>query len=151
MYHDRTAWRCAFFCGQKIWMQQRISTKKCCPYGQHFFVDIPLTWLPLPLPRPPLLIGPDHHSNLSSSRINTGKTSHSSLTLHHLLKMEPTQCSETSAFNTQTPGKYPEDNSSFLTLSIYNVTSPTQLILPHAITLLPVSTLHYVFVYVLAV
>jgi hypothetical protein len=23
-----------------IWMQQRISTKKCCPYGQHFFVDI---------------------------------------------------------------------------------------------------------------
>jgi hypothetical protein len=28
--------------------------------------------------------------------------------------MEPTQCSETSAFNTQTPGKYPEDN-----LSIY--------------------------------
>jgi hypothetical protein len=32
------------------------------------------------------------------------------MTLHHLLKMEPTQCSETSAFNTQTPGKYPEDN-----------------------------------------
>jgi hypothetical protein len=29
-----------------------------------------------------------------------------------LLKMEPTQCSETSAFNTQTPAKYPEDNSS---------------------------------------
>jgi hypothetical protein len=26
--------------------------------------------------------------------------------------METTQCSETSAFNTQTPGKYPEDNSS---------------------------------------
>jgi hypothetical protein len=28
--------------------------------------------------------------------------------------MEPTQCSETSAFNTQTPGggKYPEDNLS---------------------------------------
>src|SRR5215469_7529770 len=24
--------------------------------------------------------------------------------------MEPTECSETSAFNTQTPGKYPEDN-----------------------------------------
>src|SRR5215470_3925372 len=40
MYHDRTAWRCAFFCGQQIWMQQRISTKKCCPYGQHFFVNI---------------------------------------------------------------------------------------------------------------
>ena len=34
------------------------------------------------------------------------------LTLHHLLKMEPTQCSETSAFNTQTPGKYPENNLS---------------------------------------
>jgi hypothetical protein len=32
--------------------------------------------------------------------------------LHHLLKMEPTQCSETSAYNTQTPGKYPEDNLS---------------------------------------
>src|SRR5215475_11596094 len=28
------------FCGQKIWMQQRICTKKCCPYGQHFFVHI---------------------------------------------------------------------------------------------------------------
>jgi hypothetical protein len=26
--------------------------------------------------------------------------------------MEPTQCSETSAFNNQTPGKYPEDNLS---------------------------------------
>ena len=24
--------------------------------------------------------------------------------------MEPTQCSETSAFNTQMPGRYPEDN-----------------------------------------
>ena len=30
----------------------------------------------------------------------------------HLLKMEPIQCSETSVFNTQTPGKYPEDNLS---------------------------------------
>jgi hypothetical protein len=30
--------------------------------------------------------------------------------------MEPTQCSETSALNTQTPGKYPEDNSSTLPL-----------------------------------
>jgi hypothetical protein len=28
--------------------------------------------------------------------------------------MKPTQCSETSAFNTQTPGKYPEDNSLLL-------------------------------------
>jgi hypothetical protein len=27
------------FCGQKIW-KQRIFTKKCCPYGQHFFVII---------------------------------------------------------------------------------------------------------------
>jgi hypothetical protein len=32
--------------------------------------------------------------------------------LRHMLKMEPTQCSETPAFNTQTPDKYPEDNSS---------------------------------------
>jgi hypothetical protein len=31
-----------------------------------------------------------------------------------VLKMEPTQCSETSAFNTQTPGKYPEDYFSLL-------------------------------------
>jgi hypothetical protein len=38
----------------------------------------------------------------------------SSYTLHHLLKMERTQSSETSAFNTQTPGKYPEDNLSLL-------------------------------------
>jgi len=30
-----------------------------------------------------------------------------SFSLHHLLKMEPTQCSETSAFNTQTPGELP--------------------------------------------
>jgi hypothetical protein len=28
--------------------------------------------------------------------------------------MEPTQSSETSAFNTQTPGKYPEDNFSYM-------------------------------------
>jgi hypothetical protein len=34
--------------------------------------------------------------------------------LHHLLKTEQTQSSETSAFNTQTPGKYPEDNLSQL-------------------------------------
>jgi hypothetical protein len=84
---------------------------------------VSLGWLCLPAlvchycrfratPPPPLLIGADHPSNLSSSGINTGKTSHSSLTLHHLLKIEPSQCSETSAFNTQTPGKYPEDNSS---------------------------------------
>jgi hypothetical protein len=33
---------------------------------------------------------------------------------NQLLKIEPTQCSETSAFNTQTPGKYPEDNSSLI-------------------------------------
>jgi len=30
MYHDRAAWRCAFFVGKKKW-KQRISTKKCCP------------------------------------------------------------------------------------------------------------------------
>jgi hypothetical protein len=28
--------------------------------------------------------------------------------------MEPTECSETSAFNIQTPGKYPEDNIPYL-------------------------------------
>jgi hypothetical protein len=32
--------------------------------------------------------------------------------LYHLLKMELTQFSETLAVNTQTPGKYPEDNLS---------------------------------------
>ena len=30
VYHDRTAWSCAVFCGQKI-RKQRISIKKCCP------------------------------------------------------------------------------------------------------------------------
>jgi hypothetical protein len=28
--------------------------------------------------------------------------------------MEPTECSETSAFNIQTPGKYPEESTSYL-------------------------------------
>jgi hypothetical protein len=28
--------------------------------------------------------------------------------------MEPTECSETSAFNIQTPGKYPEENIPYL-------------------------------------
>jgi hypothetical protein len=28
--------------------------------------------------------------------------------------MEPTECSETSAFNIQTPGKYPEENLPYL-------------------------------------
>jgi len=36
------------------------------------------------------------------------------LTGGEVLKMEPTQCSETSAFNSQTPGKYPEYNLSLL-------------------------------------
>jgi hypothetical protein len=30
------------------------------------------------------------------------------------VKMEPTECSETSAFNIQTPGKYPEENLPYL-------------------------------------
>jgi hypothetical protein len=30
--------------------------------------------------------------------------------LLNLVKMEPTECSETSAFNIQTPGKYPEES-----------------------------------------
>jgi hypothetical protein len=34
MYHDRTAWRCAFFVAKKY------GCSKGCPYGQHFFVDI---------------------------------------------------------------------------------------------------------------
>jgi hypothetical protein len=34
--------------------------------------------------------------------------------LQQVVKMEPTQSSEMSAFNTQMPGKYPEDNSSLL-------------------------------------
>ena len=34
----------------------------------------------------------------------------SSFILHHLLKMEPIQCSETSVFNNyKTPGEYPEE------------------------------------------
>jgi len=37
--------------------------------------------------------------------------------LHHLLKMEPTQSSETSAYNVRTPGKYPEDNFSIIQLA----------------------------------
>ena len=68
---------------------------------------------PTPTP-PPLLIGRDHLPLILFPYKYGLKTSQSSLTLHHLLKMEPTQCSETSAFNTQTPGKYPEDNLSLL-------------------------------------
>jgi hypothetical protein len=37
--------------------------------------------------------------------------------------MEPTQCSETSAFNTQTPGKYPED---FLSLQLHGKSLKTR-------------------------
>jgi hypothetical protein len=32
--------------------------------------------------------------------------------------MEPTQSSETSAFNTQMPGKYPEDNLSCMVMFV---------------------------------
>jgi hypothetical protein len=35
-----------------------------------------------------------------------------------VLKMEPTHSSETSAFNTQTPGKYPEDNLSQIPIAV---------------------------------
>jgi len=41
--------------------------------------------------------------------------------LQHLLKMEPIQCSETSVFTTQTPGKYPEDNLSSKYLFTYHL------------------------------
>jgi hypothetical protein len=84
------------------------------PVIRKYLLPAPTYLTPTNPTPPPLLIGPDHHSNLSSSHINTGQTSYSSLTLQHLLKMELTQCSETSAFNTQTPRKYPEDNSSLL-------------------------------------
>jgi hypothetical protein len=33
---------------------------------------------------------------------------------HLPVKMEPTECSETSAFNIHTPGKYPEENLPYL-------------------------------------
>jgi len=36
----------------------------------------------------------------------------SSACMVDMLKMEPTQSSETSAYNVRTPGKYPEDNFS---------------------------------------
>jgi hypothetical protein len=38
-----------------------------------------------------------------------------------VVKLEPTQSSKTSAFNTQTPGKYPEDNLSFQGLAVHPV------------------------------
>jgi hypothetical protein len=37
--------------------------------------------------------------------------------------MEPTQCSKTSAFNTQTPGKYPEE---FLSLQLHGESLKTR-------------------------
>jgi hypothetical protein len=46
MYQDRTACRCAFFVGKNMDAAKDINkemlpiSKKCCPYGQHFFVDI---------------------------------------------------------------------------------------------------------------
>jgi hypothetical protein len=33
------------------------------------------------------------------------------------VKIEPTECSETSAFNIQTPGKYPEENIPFVRIN----------------------------------
>ena len=73
-------------------------------------------WLPLhlPLPRPHFWLAQTTFQLIRFPYKYGLKTSQSSLTLQHLLKVEPTQCSETSAFNTQTPGKYPEDNFSLL-------------------------------------
>jgi hypothetical protein len=66
------------------------------------------------LPRPPPLIGPDHLPVKPLSTYKQGLKPASSHTLHRLMKMEPTQSSETSAFNTQTPRKYPEGYFSLL-------------------------------------
>jgi hypothetical protein len=44
-----------------------------------------------------------------SSDLTSNIMVHSQRT-HSQREMEPTECSETSAFNIQTPGKYPEDN-----------------------------------------
>jgi hypothetical protein len=41
MYHDRTAWRYAFFAGKKYGNKKYPQRKAArCPYGQHFFADI---------------------------------------------------------------------------------------------------------------
>ena len=68
--------------------------------------------IPLPLPRPHLWLTQTTFQLILFPYKYGLKTSQASLTLQHLLKMEPTQCSETSAFNTQTLGKCPEDNLS---------------------------------------
>jgi hypothetical protein len=48
------------------------------------------------------------------------------------VKMEPTECSETSTFNIQTPGKYPEESTLYLTPDVYSFELRTSLILFHA-------------------
>ena len=76
-------------------------------------------WLvPLPLPRPHFWLAQTTFQLILFPYKYGLNTSQSSLRLHHLLKMEPTQCSETSAFNTWTAGKYPEDNLSSILLFI---------------------------------
>jgi cellulose synthase/poly-beta-1,6-N-acetylglucosamine synthase-like glycosyltransferase len=45
--------------------------------------------------------------NINSRRFGTLCRFH----LHPPVRMEPTECSETSAFNIQTPGKYPEESA----------------------------------------
>jgi hypothetical protein len=73
---------------------------------------------------------PSASTSLSYTFVHSEYSSRQSYTLHHLLKMEPTQSSETSAFNTQTPGKYPEDNLS--KLQHFNKTSQYNLVsFPH--------------------
>jgi len=68
---------------------------------------------------PPTSDWPWPPTDWSPSRINTGHIQ-LVLTLQHLLKMEPIQCSETSVVNTQMPGKYPEDNLSLSIEALYS-------------------------------
>jgi hypothetical protein len=64
--------------------------------------------LTFPLPRPPTCLNPVRY-----------KLPHTSQTQSYFidlpLKLEPKQCSETSAISTQTPGKHPKENIFHLT------------------------------------
>jgi len=51
-----------------------------------------------------------HFPVTALSSINTHTTQPESFFLHLPMKMEPIEGSETSAFKTQTPGKYPKEN-----------------------------------------
>ena len=67
-----------------------------------------------PLPVTLLPIGSCCFRAKSFSCINTPTVLSSSHTSYHLpMKMEQTECSETSAFIIQTPGNYPKENTQF--------------------------------------